>query len=330
MNFGLEPMDIDVPTAEELEIYAEVSRTLKSFKLCKKDDENSKQDLQKIVKKQKLENVEKKYPTCNLQSSVESQILKEMKQEIEKPFGEPEPFISFIQENNYSRFIFETEKFGKKNPIWSEQVEGIEKWIQTIENKEKSPNWSEKELENPNLQSFIKSEPFMSYTLQYFIETEPSMSYELHCFIKCQCKSIVSNWIQCFISYWIRSIGKPESKPIILHSQQSFRESEPFISHWIQKFIPIKSFLSCWIQSFKEPSNIEKPFLPLKKYKESTEDLNKESTEDLNSLYERIYSIKNRFKYIGQVGIYKGKIHHWVERKNKRSGYRKNPVNYNY
>ena len=40
--------------------------------------------------------------------------------------------------------------------------------------------------------------------------------------------------------------------------------------------------------------------------------------------------IANRFTYVGQYGIYRGYIHHWVRRGhlNKRSSYRKNSVNH--
>jgi len=47
--------------------------------------------------------------------------------------------------------------------------------------------------------------------------------------------------------------------------------------------------------------------------------------------YDKVYKlpiIRNRFKYVGRMGVYKGRIHHWVEREDKRSSYRRNPVNY--
>jgi hypothetical protein len=37
--------------------------------------------------------------------------------------------------------------------------------------------------------------------------------------------------------------------------------------------------------------------------------------------------IYNRFQYVGDWGIYKGIIHHWVNRENRRSSYRVNTVN---
>ena len=35
--------------------------------------------------------------------------------------------------------------------------------------------------------------------------------------------------------------------------------------------------------------------------------------------------IRNKFKYVGKMGIYKGKIYHWVERESKRSCYKRKP-----
>ena len=45
---------------------------------------------------------------------------------------------------------------------------------------------------------------------------------------------------------------------------------------------------------------------------------------------EHLPFITNRFTYVGQYGIYRGYIHHWVRRNhlNKRSSYRRNSVNH--
>jgi len=54
---------------------------------------------------------------------------------------------------------------------------------------------------------------------------------------------------------------------------------------------------------------------------------NTKNTENENIEKHNLPIIKNRYKYVGEWGIFKGKIHHWVRRKNAIDGYRKNRVN---
>lgn len=67
---------------------------------------------------------------------------------------------------------------------------------------------------------------------------------------------------------------------------------------------------------------LEEPTFPFEKPKNTRKFVKDRSRTDEVYVFP---VIRDRFKYVGKTGVYKGKIHHWVERDDERSRYRRRP-----